>query len=458
MMTSLSASWRRLNEQLWFKPAWWGMVATITALLAAEAGRILPDDWVPEVSQETLQSLLTIIASSMLAVSTFSLSVLIQAFLSAASSASPRALRVIATDDDAQTAIAAFISAFIFSITALTALGIGIYGRAGRVVLLLLTIAVLIQVIVMLIRWIRTLTRLGRMGYTIERVEDAATQAMANFRAAPCMGGLEDPGLPATHGGWERSIKAGRTGYLVSVNMEALQDTADAVAGTVHLLVRPGAFVYQGQVIARLRGDAPALDAADAGTSAVARNRAGARSPDPFERDRQTRDPVAPETDDYCAAIRDALEIDVDRDFVQDPRFGLLVLAEIGQRALSPAVNDGGTAIVVSGAIARVLIDTWPRPAQADAAEVAGSAAAPDSTPPYPRIYLPRIDDAEFVRDGFAAIQRDAGGNVEVQTRVLKTLGAVAKATGGDIAVEARRLARRSWLLAEPQIVTEEDR
>ncbi|PJK05909.1 hypothetical protein CO609_02970 [Lysobacteraceae bacterium NML91-0268] len=185
----LQRLWKGLSEQLWFKPAWWGVLATAVALMGSIANRFIAEDLVPDIGRDTLQGLLTIIASSMLAVSTFSLSILVQAFSSAASSASPRALRVIMADDNAQTAIAAFISAFIYSVIALMALGVGYYGSAGRFVLLLFTVVVMINVIIMLIRWINTLSRLGRMGYTIGRVEHVAAEAMLAYQAQPLLGG-----------------------------------------------------------------------------------------------------------------------------------------------------------------------------------------------------------------------------------------------------------------------------
>jgi uncharacterized membrane protein len=43
------------------------------------------------------------------------------------------------------------------------------------------------------------------------------------------------------------------------------------------------------------------------------------------------------------------------RSFAQDPRFCLSVMAEIACRALSPAVNDPGTAIDVIGRGVRIL-------------------------------------------------------------------------------------------------------
>ncbi|MCI1114058.1 DUF2254 domain-containing protein, partial [Stenotrophomonas maltophilia] len=64
---------------------------------------------------------------------------------------------------------------------------------------------------------------------------------------------------------------------------------------------------------------------------------------------------VAGGSSDIDGAIRDAFSIGDERSYDQDPRFGLAVMAEIASRALSPAVNDSGTAIDVIGRLVRVL-------------------------------------------------------------------------------------------------------
>lgn len=415
MSSSPRRLWRSLREQLWFKPAWWSVVATCVALAAVLANGLVPDGALPDVERQTLQGLLTIIASSMLTVSTFSLSILVQAFSSAAGNATPRALRVIMADDNAQTAVATFIAAFIYAVIALLALGLGYYGSTGRFMLLLVTIVVVIQVIVMLIRWIRTLSQLGRLGHTIEQVEAAASAALRDHWRAPTLGGMPwtaadpPPGTP---------VRAPTTGYVRDLDMAALQQQASHLQAQVRLLLRPGAFVVRGQVIA---------------TAADAQGR-----------------PVDL-SEDQASALRGAIEIGADRSFPQDPRFGLLVLSEIGQRALSAAVNDAGSAIQVGGAITRVLVDAW-----ADRHDEAESDRR--ATQRYDRVYLPVLDDAELVRDAFVPLQRDAGGLMEVHTRFIKLLEAIAQATGGVLAEEARRLAWRGWLLARDQLAMEDDR
>jgi hypothetical protein len=52
--------------------------------------------------------------------------------------------------------------------------------------------------------------------------------------------------------------------------------------------------------------------------------------------------------EDEETRLSSAFLVGPDRSFKQDPRFGMIVLSEIASRALSPGVNDPGTAIDVS--------------------------------------------------------------------------------------------------------------
>ncbi len=82
---------RERRNRLWVTPALASVVAVLLALAAAWVSRVVPEDTLPDIDRDTVQSLLTIVASSMLAVTTFSLSIMVSAFASAANGATPRA-------------------------------------------------------------------------------------------------------------------------------------------------------------------------------------------------------------------------------------------------------------------------------------------------------------------------------------------------------------------------------
>ncbi len=62
-------------------------------------------------------------------------------------------------------------------------------------------------------------------------------------------------------------------------------------------------------------------------------------------------------TTDERRRLREPFVVGTERSLEADPRFGFVVLSEIACRALSPAVNDPGTAIDVATTSARLLCE-----------------------------------------------------------------------------------------------------
>jgi len=406
-MFRLTLLWHRLRAQMWWRPTLWSVFAVFAALIAAVANYYVPDSAVPDIERSTLQGLLTIIASSMLAVSTFSLSILVGAFTSASTSATPRATRLVMADDRAQSAIASFIAAFIYAIIALCALGVGYYGPAGRFVLLAGTICVLIYIIVSLLRWIQTLSSIGRLSTTIATVEAAAVTSLQAYRRDPLLGAMPAP-AQTVHG---VPLHLSQTGYLQHLDMGRLNEAAKKAKATLHIVVRPGAMLHPARVVA-VWSQPPALSV------------------------------------DEQRKLEAAFVIGAERSFEQDPRFGVIVMAEIGQRALSAAVNDPGTAIGVISALARILIDTAVAPEDE-------ASAKPGR---FTHLTLVELDEADLIRDTFDPLSRDGASLIEVGVRTQKALGAVSLGTKGRLAEAARRQAWRSYERSKVALTFEEDR
>ena len=116
-------------------------------------------------------------------------------------------------------------------------------------------------------------------------------------------------------------------------------------------------------------------------------------------------------TAELSERVADQFVIATNRNFDQDPRFGLAVMAEIGSRALSPATNDPGTAIDVIGRLTR-LLSQW-----ADGQE--------DVPVDFPRLYLHPLSDDDLFEDAFMLMARDGAGLIEVQLRLQKSLSAL---------------------------------
>ncbi len=70
------------------------VLAILTAAAALFLDPVIPEGWAVRIGASAVDSVLTILASSMLAVTTFSLSSVVSAYGAAASNATPRATQL----------------------------------------------------------------------------------------------------------------------------------------------------------------------------------------------------------------------------------------------------------------------------------------------------------------------------------------------------------------------------
>ena len=145
--------------------------------------------------------------------------------------------------------------------------------------------------------------------------------------------------------------------------------------------------------------------------------------------------------------VIEAFQIGVDRLFDDDPRFGLVVLSEIAGRALSPAVNDPGTAIDIIGTLVRLFV-LW-------------SECEPDSDEPkvtFDRVEVPEILVRDMFDDAFTAIARDGAEVVEVSVRLQKALRSLAALNDADIQAAAEHHAKLAAERSQRAMKIAEDR
>ncbi|QUS35065.1 DUF2254 domain-containing protein [Falsirhodobacter algicola] len=384
----------RLTRRLWIRATAIGLLGVAAAVLAIVADRFIPWD-MPTLGANAVDTVLGIIASSMLAVTTFSLSVVTAAYSSATSNVTPRATQLIMEDSVTQNTLATFVGSFLFSLVGIIVLQTGAYGEQGRTVLFVFTVAVVALIVVMLLRWIDHLNSLGRVADTTARVERATRKAMEARLKDRWLGGVPATG-PAGRPG-RTPLLARDTGYVQHVDMARLQDLAEDAGARLHLAILPGAFVCTGQPVAFLEGDLP----------------------DPEDAAR-------------------AFTIGSGRSFDQDPRFGMIVLSEVASRALSPAINDSGTAIDVIGRGTRLLL-LWAE----------GLAKTEPRPPRFARVVVPDLVAADLFDDLFTAIARDGAGVVQVQIRLQKALAALGGASHPEYPGLARDHALSAFARAE---------
>lgn len=376
---------RQLTRTLWIRAALLAVLAIATALLAIVADRFVPFALPTSIGQDAVDRVLGILASSMLAVTTFSLSTMVAAYGAATTNVTPRATRLLMQDSTTQNVLATFIGSFLFSLVGIIALSVGAYGEKGRSLLFVVTIAVIGLVVITILRWVEHLSRLGRVAETTQRVEEATAGAIRFRVENPFLGGVArrpDEPLPAG----ARPVMAGAIGYVRHIDMGALQGLADDSDAPVVVLALPGTLVHPGRPLAAL---------------------------------------VRPD-EERTARLRGAFIIGDQRDFDQDPRFGLCVLAEIASRALSPALNDPGTAMDVLTRGLR-LLSGWRVPSF-DKDKVT-----------YPGVHASGLDADDLLDDFFTPVARDGAAIIEVQLLLQKVLRILAGNDPESFGDSARR-------------------
>ncbi|MGR6103842.1 MAG: DUF2254 domain-containing protein [Candidatus Nitrosoglobus sp.] len=389
---------RHFTRRLWVHAGLFSLFAVVAVLITLVAAPYIPLDLPAKIGANAVDSILRILASSMLAVTTFSLNVMVTAYGTATSNVTPRATHLLMEDSTTQNVLGTFIGSFLFSLLGIVFLSMGAYGDQGRAVLFIATMGVIILIVVTLLRWIDHLTRLGRVEETTERVEQAAARAITERAEHPYLGGrpLHNPttDIPAT----ARPITYQGIGYVQYIDINRLSIWAEKHETQVFVTALPGTFIDPQRPIVW----------------------------------------VVNVDDDHDQTLRDAFTIDDVRSFDQDPRFGLAVLSEIASRALSPAVNDPGTAIDVIGRAVRILA-LWAE---------RGRDVKSDKYM-YPRIWVLPILADELFDDIFTPIARDGASIIEVQIRLQKALWSLSQLDNKRFAPSAARHSRQALARAE---------
>ncbi|SDT30997.1 DUF2254 domain-containing protein [Pseudomonas prosekii] len=368
----------RTTRRLWFRAGLFSMLGVVTALLAVVLRDHIPLDLPGKIGADAVDKILGIIASSMLAVTTFSLSTMVTAYGAASTGTTPRATTLVMEDSTTQNALSTFIGSFLFSLVGIIALSTGAYGAQGRVILFAVTLAVVVLIVYTLLRWIDHLSRLGRVGETIDRVEAATISALTERRRLPYLGGCAYPERPVQVLPL-LPIRSREVGYVQHIDVPALDAFAQRHAALIYLEILPGSFVNEGELLARVM-----------------------------------RTSTEPPDESQVRQILSAVTLGVRRTFEHDPRFGLSVLSEIASRALSPAVNDPGTAIDVIGRGIRAF----------NAQAMYGTLEKPEAQ--YSRVHAHGLSVEDMFDDFFSPIARDGAALIEVNIRLVKALTSLA--------------------------------
>lgn len=382
---------RKITHAMWFLPAVFSAFAILVVILAYFSSYLFPEsinaDNLPvTVSTSAVRSILTIVASSMLAVAVFSLSTMVNVIANVSQSTSPRAVGLIVADRTAQTSISIFIGAFLFSIVSIIGLSGEIYSTGGRLVLFIAAAIVVVAVVWALVRWIGHISTIGRVEETIRRVEKATSEALEKYGSRGLYGcNRTDGEFAAGH-----HISAQTVGFVQHFNRDALQEIAKDNDIEIEILARPGAYVDYCLPIAAIS------------------------------------DPV---DEDCRSKIAKAFTLGRERTFEFDPEFGLTVLSEIGIKAMSKAINDPGTAVQTVTSQTRILAD-WSE-----------SRGGKDEERRYSRLFIRPQPLDDLVAVSFGRHARECESH-EVKSAVLRGLSTLVRMSPEEFGEPALRLAR----------------
>lgn len=355
---------KQLLSQIWIRLTAFSLLAILTALAAVALKPFIPEQWIWNMGSQSVEPILNIIASSMLAVSTFSLGIMANAMSGAAQSTTPRATQLLLKDKTSQNVLTTFLGSFIFALVGIVALHMGVYDQGGRVILLAMTLVILIVIFTSFIRWIDLLRVFGRIPDTLDRVEKETLSTLQNWQIDPCLGcnAYVENELNTT--GWP-PIHAEEPQYVQHVDLHALNELAESLEAKFYLTAQPGAFAC------------PTL---------------------PLVWSSKELD------DENMQKVRRTYHLSSERTFEQDPELGFIVLAETGGRALSQALNDPGTAIDALLRGLRILL-------QLDIKTL--------NKPQYSHIWIEPVAVEQLLQTLFVPFMRDGSDIYEVQKTIV---------------------------------------
>ncbi|RKF15058.1 DUF2254 domain-containing protein [Roseovarius spongiae] len=402
---------RQLMRKLWVRVVGMGLLAFVALGLAQFA-----QEWVPEgigtrLSGTAADRLLDIIANAMLAVTIFSMTVMVTVYRNSSSQWTPRVHMVIMQDTTTQKTLAAFIGAYVYALVGIILRETGVFGDERAFVLFWVTVLVLVLVVYSLIRWVLHLQTFGSLLDTSRQVERQTRDRFLERLKTPCLGAnpLPDELPDDLH-----PIRARESGYVQHIYPEGLNAAAERFDVELFLPLQVGRFVFVNEPLALVRGDFEEEEEEE---------QEGERGDAPRRKDKRK----LPEL------VRDHITLGDLRTYDQDPRFGLIVLGEIASKALSPGINDPGTAIDVITRIGRILSSYLRTPDEDREVELE-------------RLYIPALSPDDLIDDGFGALARDGQAVIEVQQHLQAILSGLMRHSEPALASAAERAAARYLL------------
>lgn len=293
-----------VRDSFWLVPAVFavGAVATAIGLSALELQLDLPVEWILPGGPAGARSLLSSIITAMISFTALVFSITVVALQLASSQYSPRVLRTFLQDRIIQATLGTFVATFLFAMVVLAALPARDQQLLPELSLAVSMVLVLASV-AMFIYYLHHMTTVMRVSHIIASIGAQTRRTIERH-----LPGDGAPPPPVT-GEVVQVVPAPESGMVTDVDLARLARLAREGDCAISVVPTPGDFVVAG---------APLLRA----------HRLPVGEPRPLPTGRAAR----------------AVAIGVERTPGQDVGFGFRQLADIAERALSPAMNDVTTA------------------------------------------------------------------------------------------------------------------
>jgi uncharacterized membrane protein len=328
----LGAIWNQVRDSLWFLPALLTLAGATLAIgvVGLDARGALPDGtepmWLYTGSSAGARGVLTAIASGIITVTGVVFSVTIVALQLASTQYTPRVLRNFAADRPSQVVLGVFIGTFTYSLLVLRVVRgedpAALDDGDAFVPHLAIAMAVVLALISIgfLIFFVNHLTRSIQASVIIHRVTKEVLRTMERL-VPERFGDALDEGVEAsTPRAQAAQVTARRSGYIQGIDLDVLSQPLGREPLTIRLEREVGEFILPGAVLASVW---PA---------------------------------VLSDRDGTADRIRNAYLIGPERTQYMDVEHGVIELADIAVKALSPSINDPTTAVLCVDRLAEVLL------------------------------------------------------------------------------------------------------
>ena len=423
-MSKLKKHWSDLRSTFWFLPFLIVLTNIVYAVVLVEIDYAGIDRWLAQwprifgVGAEGARDMLSTLAGSMMSVMGITVSMTLLALALASSQYTSRILRNFMRSRVTQVTLGTFAGIFVYCLIVLHTIRTAEAPFVPSLAVFCAFVLALggIAVLIFFVHHIASSIQASSIIASVAQETIAAIDRLFPEKPGPgpdkAEGEENEQVLPPLDERTWYAVPAEASGYVQSVNSDALLDLARDGKTIVRMEHGIGAFVVQNAVLASL-----AL--------------------------------TYPPDEETTAALHASYTISRHRTVEQDPAFGIRQMVDIALKALSPGVNDTSTAIMcvdyLTAILARLAPREFPRSRRYDGGALRVVAVVPTFE--------------GLLADAFDQIRGSAEGNVAIMARVLGAIDTIASLTASP----RRRRALREhlqWIaeLADRTIESAHDR